>query len=55
MLVSKATGNSVLFPEEDKALLQALQCFHFLNNLCQWQDWGKEPNKNFSGTGQDAH
>ena len=36
--VSKATGNSVLFPGEENALLQALLRFHV--NLCPLQDWG---------------
>ena len=38
VLVSKATGNLVSFPEKESALLQALQRFHV--KVCQLQDWG---------------
>ena len=43
---SKATGSSVLFPEEDKALLQASQSFHALNCVNGKIGVIQEPNKN---------
>ena len=51
---SKATGNSVLSPQEDKSLLQALHCFHVLNRVNARIGVIQEPNKNFSLRGQDA-
>ena len=46
--------NSVLFPEKDKALLQASQCLHALNRVNGRIGAIQEPNKNFSWRGQDA-
>ena len=51
---SKATDDSVLFPEEDKSLLQALHCFHVLIRVNGWIGVIEEPNKNFSWRRQDA-